>query len=417
MAEKGEEPVGSMGIDTPLACLSDKPQPLFHYFKQLFAQVTNPPIDPIREELVMSLTSYLGTERNLLDETPQHCHTLKLAHPILTNYDLEKLRRLSWGDFLATTLPMLYGVDGGPKELERSLDRTLQARLARHQERLHRPHPLRPRRRRGFRAHPLAARAQRRPPSPRPRRHPHPGRPRPRNRRAARDDALLPAHRLRRQRRQPLPGLRDSGKPRRAQASSPTGVTFDTAHKNYKKAINKGILKVISKMGISTLQSYRGAQIFEAIGLSHSLIDKYFTGTPSRIDGVDLEVLAEEASPQTRLRLPPFVESETELDVGGAVPLARRRRIPLVNPRQSRKLQHAVRQNSFANYKEYADHVNDQSRQLCTLRGLLEFQLVGQASAHRGGRARHRDRQALRHRRHVASARSPRKPTRPSPSP
>src|SRR3954468_8776902 len=122
MAGKGEEPIGSMGTDTPLACLSDKPQPLFNYFKQLFAQVTNPPIDPIREEMVMSLTSYIGTERNILAETPQHCHTLKLKHPILTNWDLEQLRRVSQGDFLAYTLPMLYHVSGGEKELERSLD-------------------------------------------------------------------------------------------------------------------------------------------------------------------------------------------------------------------------------------------------------------------------------------------------------
>src|SRR5204862_5946644 len=122
MAANGEEPIGSMGTDTPLACLSDKPQPLFHYFKQLFAQVTNPAIDPIREELVMSLTSYIGTERNILDETPQHCHTLKLQHPILTNRDLEKLRRVSTSDLLASTLPMLYRVDGGGQELERALD-------------------------------------------------------------------------------------------------------------------------------------------------------------------------------------------------------------------------------------------------------------------------------------------------------
>ncbi len=121
MAQKGEEPVGSMGTDTPLACLSDKPQPLFNYFKQLFAQVTNPPIDPIREEMVMSLTSYIGTERNILAETPQHCHTLKLPHPILTNRDLEKLRRVSQGDFLATTLPMLFAVEEGAKGLERAL--------------------------------------------------------------------------------------------------------------------------------------------------------------------------------------------------------------------------------------------------------------------------------------------------------
>ena len=122
MAVNGAEPVGSMGTDTPLACLSDQPQPLFHYFKQLFAQVTNPPIDPIREEMVMSLISYIGTERNILDETPQHCHTLKLEHPILTNRDLEKLRRVSQGDFLAITLPTLFTVEDGAKGLERSLN-------------------------------------------------------------------------------------------------------------------------------------------------------------------------------------------------------------------------------------------------------------------------------------------------------
>ncbi len=122
MATTGDDPVGSMGTDTPLACLSDRPQLLFNYFKQLFAQVTNPAIDPIREELVMSLTSYIGTERNILDETPKHCHTLKLPHPILTNRDLEKLRRVSHGDLLSSTLPMLFRVDGGEKELARSLD-------------------------------------------------------------------------------------------------------------------------------------------------------------------------------------------------------------------------------------------------------------------------------------------------------
>ncbi len=121
MAENGEEPIGSMGADTPLACLSDRPQPLFNYFKQLFAQVTNPPIDPIREDLVMSLTSYIGTERNILEETPKNCHTLKLRDPIVTNRDLEKLRRVSQGDFLATTLPMLFRVNEGVEELERAL--------------------------------------------------------------------------------------------------------------------------------------------------------------------------------------------------------------------------------------------------------------------------------------------------------
>src|SRR5580700_10650550 len=121
-ATKGEEPIGSMGTDTPLACLSDKPQSLFNYFKQLFAQVTNPPIDPIREQLVMSLTSYIGTERNILDETPLHCHTLKLQHPLLTNRDLEKLRRLSRGDLLASTLSMLFRPSEGERDLKLALD-------------------------------------------------------------------------------------------------------------------------------------------------------------------------------------------------------------------------------------------------------------------------------------------------------
>ena len=124
MATKGEEPIGSMGTDTPLACLSDKPQPLFNYFKQLFAQVTNPPIDPIREEMVMSLISYIGTERNILEETPENCHTLKLPHPILTNRDLEKLRRVSRGDLLAITLPALFRAADGEAGLRVGAGRT-----------------------------------------------------------------------------------------------------------------------------------------------------------------------------------------------------------------------------------------------------------------------------------------------------
>ena len=122
MACNGEEPIGSMGTDTPLACLSDRPQSLFSYFKQLFAQVTNPPIDPIREEMVMSLISYIGVERNILQETPENCHTLKLPHPILTNRDLEKLRRVSSGDLLAITLPALFRAEEGESGLERALD-------------------------------------------------------------------------------------------------------------------------------------------------------------------------------------------------------------------------------------------------------------------------------------------------------
>ena len=147
MGAKGEEPIGSMGTDTPLACLSDRPQPLFNYFKQLFAQVTNPPIDPIREELVMSLISYIGTERNILDEAPENCHTLKLPHPILTNRDLEKLRRVSSGDLLATTLPALFRAAGRRSRTQALAGRLERACCTRRELRLHAADSFRPRRR------------------------------------------------------------------------------------------------------------------------------------------------------------------------------------------------------------------------------------------------------------------------------
>src|SRR5229473_3006174 len=292
MAAKGEEPVGSMGIDTPLACLSDKPQPLFNYFKQLFAQVTNPPIDPIREEMVMSLISYIGTERNILDETPKHCHTMRMPHPILTNRDLERLRRVSQGDLLCTTLPALFRAEGGEKELERSLDGLCRrASLAI---------------KNGYSMIILSDRGV--------------------------DDQYAPIpsllaltavhnHLIREKTRTQVALMIESGEPREvmhfclligygASAINPylaietlegmavrgnLGVPFETALKHYKKAINKGLLKVFSKMGISTLQSYRGAQVFEAIGLNKALVGKYFTGTASRIEGVGLDVLAREA--------------------------------------------------------------------------------------------------------------------------
>ncbi|MBN9660675.1 MAG: glutamate synthase large subunit [Acidobacteria bacterium] len=377
MAEQGQEPVGSMGTDTPLACLSDKPQPLFHYFKQLFAQVTNPPIDPIREELVMSLTSYIGTERNILAETPQHAHTLRLDHPILTNYDLEKLRRVSWGEFLATTLPMLYRVEGGGKELERALSGLCRrASLAI---------------KNGYTVLILSDRGV--------------------------DEELAPIpsllalsavhnHLVREGTRTQVCLIIESGEPRETMHFSlligygasavnpylaietlenldkrgylPPGVTFEKALKNYKKAINKGLLKIFSKMGISTLQSYRGAQVFEAVGLSKALVDKYFTGTSSRIEGIGLDVISEEARRKHQFAFTPLTDSETELDVGGAYHVRTRGEYHLINSLTVSKLQHAVNNNSYANYQEYADHINGQNKQLATLRGLMEFKWAAQ---------------------------------------
>ncbi len=375
MAEKGEEPIGSMGTDTPLACLSDKPQPLFHYFKQLFAQVTNPAIDPIREELVMSLTSYIGTERNILEETPAHCHTLKLPHPLLTNRDLEKLRRVSAGDLLANTLPMLFRVAGGEKELERALDGLCRrASLAV---------------RSGYSLLILTDRGMDEEYAPIP---------------SLLALSAVHNHLVREGTRTQVALIIESGEPREvmhfclligygasavnpylaietledqaARGHLPPGFTFETALRNYKKAINKGLLKVCSKMGISTLQSYRGAQVFEAIGLNKSLIDRYFTGTASRIEGVGLDVLAREAKMKHDYAFESLSEADTELDVGGSYQYRVRGEYHLVNPLTVSKLQHAVRQESFATFQEYTSLVNNQSKELCTLRGLMEFKLA-----------------------------------------
>ncbi len=372
MATSGEEPIGSMGTDTPLACLSDKPQPLFNYFKQLFAQVTNPPIDPIREEMVMSLVSYIGTERNILDETPEHCHTLKLPHPILTNRDLEKLRRLSQGDFLAMTLPTLFRAEDGAKGLGRALDD-----LSRSASRAMRS---------GYTLLILSDRG------------------------VDADYAPIPSllalaavhnHLVREETRTQVALIIESGEPREVMhyalligygASAvnpylafetledlvidkllPETLTFEKAAGNYIKSINKGLLKIFSKMGISTLQSYRGAQVFEAIGLNKELIRQYFTGTPSRIEGVGLDVIAREAVMKHEFAYEPIGEADPELAIGGNYQFRTRGEYHLYNPDTLSKLQHAVRQNSFETFQQYADSVDGQAEHLCTLRGLMQF--------------------------------------------
>ena len=372
MGARGEEPIGSMGSDVPLACLSDRPQPLFNYFKQLFAQVTNPPIDPIREEMVMSLISYIGTERNILDEAPENCHTLKLPHPILTNRDLEKLRRVSTRDLLATTLPALFRAADGEAALKHALDElssrashavasgyTLLILSDRGVDATHAPIPS------------LLAMA-------------------------------AVHHRLLREKtRTQVALIIESGEPREVMhfalltgygASAinpylafetlhdlkrrgllPEDITAEQAEKNFIKAINKGLLKTFSKMGISTLQSYRGAQVFEAVGLNQSLVDTYFSGTSSRIQGVSLDLLAREALLKHAHAFQPLTESETELVVGGRYQFREDGEYHLLNPETISKLQHAVRQNNPATFQEYTDLLDDQNRHLCTLRGLLQL--------------------------------------------
>ena len=376
MGVQGEEPVGSMGIDTPLACLSDRPQLLFNYFKQMFAQVTNPAIDPIREDLVMSLNSYIGSEGNILEESPCNCHTLKLRHPVITNWRLEKLRRVSWGDFLATTLPMVFPVDGGVEALEKAVDELCQrASLAIKS---------------GYTLLILSDRGV--------------------DAKYAPIPSLLALsavhnHLVREETRNQVALIVESGEPREvmhfalllgygASAVNPYLAieTLEDLHKNgrfplefsldrvlkdYLKAVDKGLLKTFSKMGISTLQSYQGAQIFEAVGLNRRLIERYFTGTPSRIEGVGMQVLAKEALMKHEFAMQPPGDSETELRVGGEYQFRVRGERHQLNPTTVSKLQHAVRQNRFETFREFADIVNQQNRDLMMLRGMFEFKPAG----------------------------------------
>ena len=375
-ALNAEEPVGSMGIDTPLACLSDKPQLLFNYFKQTFAQVTNPAIDSIREDLVMSLSSYIGSEGNILEETPKNCHTLKLRHPIISNWRLEKLRRVSWGDFLATTLPMVFRPEGGEEELERSVERLCKRASLAIQS--------------GYTLLILSDRG------------------------VDFEYAPIPSllalsavhhHLIREKTRNQVALLVESGEPREImhfalllgygasavnpylaietledlhkQGCFPAEYTWDKVFKNYMKAVDKGLLKTFSKMGISTLQSYQGAQIFEAIGLNRSLVERYFTGTASRIEGVGIEVLAREALLKHQFALQPPSESDTELRIGGEYQYRIRGERHLLNPSTVSKLQHAVRQSKFETFREFADLVDQQNRDLQMLRGMFDFKAAG----------------------------------------
>jgi glutamate synthase (NADPH/NADH) large chain len=375
-ALQAEEPVGSMGIDTPLACLSDQTQLLFSYFKQTFAQVTNPAIDPIREGLVMSLNTYIGSEGNILDETPKNCHTLKLRHPIISNWRLEKLRRVSWGDFLATTLPMLFRVEGGEKQLEHAIETLCRSASLAIKS--------------GYTLLILSDRG------------------------VDADHAPIPSllalsavhnHLIREKTRNQVALIVESGEPREVmhfalllgygasavnpylaietledlhrQGAFPADCTWDKAFKNYMKSIDKGLLKTFSKMGISTLQSYQGAQIFETIGLQKSLVERYFTGTASRIEGVTMEVLAREALLKHQFAMQPPSESDMELRVGGEYQYRVRGERHLFNPITVSKLQHAVRESKFETFQEFAAVINQQNRDLQMLRGMFDFKPTG----------------------------------------
>jgi len=371
MALGAEEPVGSMGTDTPLAVLSQRPRLLYDYFKQLFAQVTNPPLDAIREELVTSMESTIGPERNLLVPEPESCRQIVIKYPIIDNEGVAKVRHTEVPGFRSVTLPMLYPAGEGGAGLERALDQLRQqaeeAVLAGHTVLF------------------LSDRGV--------------------NEKLAPIPSLLATagvhHHLVRE------GLRtrcalvvETGDAREvhhmalligygAGAVNPylafetlgdmiqqrviEGISHDKAVLNYIKGLNKGILKVMSKMGISTLQSYCGAQIFEAIGLDKSFVDRYFTWTASRIGGADINVIAREVRERHRRAFPPRNLLAGDLETGGEYKWRRDGEFHLFNPETVFKLQHATRSGQYSIYKDYSALVNDQSRNLGTLRGLLEF--------------------------------------------
>ncbi|OKH37040.1 glutamate synthase subunit alpha [[Phormidium ambiguum] IAM M-71] len=371
MARDGVEAVGAMGADTPLAVLSDRPKILYDYFKQLFAQVTNPPIDSIREEIITSAETTIGAERNLLNPVPESCHLIELKSPILSDEDLAKLKYINEGGFKSITLPILFDPKAGVKGLESAMEEIFQKANAAIAD--------------GVSIIILS------------------------DRDIDKDNAPIPAllavsglhHHLIREGTRTRVGLvLESGEPREVHhyatligygcgAINPylafetiadminegliLNVDYKTACKNYIKSATKGVIKVASKIGISTIQSYRGAQIFEAIGLNKAVIDKYFTWTASRIEGADLEVIAQEAILRHSHAFPDREVNGHTLDVGGEYQWRKEGEAHLFSPETIHTLQKAVRTGNYETFKQYAKLVNEQGKKHFTLRGLLEF--------------------------------------------
>ncbi|MFM2360284.1 MAG: hypothetical protein RLY16_2277, partial [Bacteroidota bacterium] len=372
MALDGKEPIGSTGTDVPLAVLSDQPQHLSAYFKQLFAQVTNPPIDPIRERLVMSLSTFVGNNGNLLLEDPLSCHTVALKHPVLSNFELEKIRSIDTGIFQAKTLQMYYRADGKPGSLQKALDRICRYAVDAVED--------------GFEVLILTDRA------------------------IDSDHAPIPSllalaavhhHLIRKGLRGSVGIVVEAGdvwevhhfacligfgatainpylalstiRDMKLSGKIKTDKDVEELKKNYVKAVNEGLLKVFSKMGISTLQSYQGAQIFEIVGLNKSVVDKYFTGATSRIEGLGLDEIARENLAKHRFA---FSRKEVPVDrlpVGGLYQWKRKGEFHLFNPQTIHLLQYSTRMGDYGTFKKYSKTVNEQSEKACTLRSLFDF--------------------------------------------
>ncbi len=370
MAEDGKEPVGSMGNDTPHACLSNRPQLLYSYFKQFFAQVTNPPIDSIREKLVMSLESFIGPEKNILTEEPLHSHKLKVSNPILTDTDLDKIRNISINNFKTKTIYTYFDAANGLEGFQRALERIcFESEYAIEQ---------------GYSFIILSDYG------------------------ADSTSIALPAllatsavhhHLVKKTIRSQVAIILESGEPREVHhfallfgygvdCINPylaykaieymveekfISIPFKKGKENYNKALTDGILKILSKMGISTLRSYRGAQIFEALGLSEEVIGQYFTGTVSRIGGIGLDGIAEETLERHRDAYPERGMVKHYLNSGGIYQWKKDGEFHLWNPQSIIALQDAAARNDYQRYKEFADLINIQTDNLTTLRSLFCF--------------------------------------------
>src|SRR5215472_11840036 len=375
MAREADDPVGSMGTDTPIAALSNRPKLLYNYFKQNFAQVTNPPIDPIREELVMSLVSMIGPRPNLLGHEAGAHYRLEVSQPILTDGDLRKIHAIEnlVSAFRTATLdatwPAASGEDGMESALERLCREASEAVAA------------------GRNILILSDRA------------------------TSADKVPIPAllatsavhHHLIRQGLRTSTGIVvETGEAREvhhfcalagygAEAINPylafttleqirveneVPLTAEQVQANYIKAVGKGILKVISKMGISTYQSYCGAQIFDAVGLASDFVEKYFTGTATTIEGAGLRGIAQEAVARHQNAYGDNPLFEDMLDAGGDYAFRLRGEDHAWTPQSVAKLQHAVRGNSLAEYRAFAATINDQSERRLTIRGLMSFKFT-----------------------------------------
>lgn len=376
MAEKGVEAIGSMGDDTPLAVLSKQSRLLYDYFKQLFAQVTNPPIDAIRESLVTATETYLGADGNMLRPDPLNAKRIKLDHPILSDEDLGKLRHINFDGFKSATLPILYNPDKGGDGLRRSLvylcdvaDRAVEA---------------------GANILILSDRGV--------------------DRKSAGIPALLAVsalhhHLIRKGDRTKVSLVLESAEPREvhhfacllgygAEAINPylafatiddilskrliTGIDYEHAVQKYIKAIVKGVVKVCSKMGISTIQSYGGAQIFEALGLNSDFVNEYFTHTPTRIEGSGIEIIARESAERHARAFPPRPSNGHALPAGGKYQVRSDGESHAYDPQTVHALQTAVRGNDYAAFKTYSNGINAKEKRTNTLRGLLRLKKASQ---------------------------------------